>query len=46
MPKRSCSGLVSAPARVLTMLEQMAGVAYIATVVSRLIGLGLLRARA
>ena len=37
---------VSAPARVLTMLEQMAGVAYIATVVSRLIGLGLLRARA
>ena len=30
---------VSAPARVLTMLEQFAGVGYIATVVSRLIGL-------
>ena len=30
---------VSAPARVLTMLEQLAGVGYIATVVSRLIGL-------
>ncbi|RZA16084.1 MAG: two pore domain potassium channel family protein [Lysobacteraceae bacterium] len=37
---------VSAPARVLTMLEQIAGVGYIATVVSRLIGLGILRARA
>ena len=34
---------VSAPARVLTMLEQLAGVGYIATVVSRLIGLTLLR---
>ena len=34
---------VSAPARVLTMLEQFAGVGYIATVVSRLIGLTLLR---
>lgn len=34
---------VGAPARVLTMLEQMAGVAYIATVVSRLIGLGIQR---
>ncbi|UHQ20813.1 ion channel [Lysobacter sp. KIS68-7] len=30
---------VSPPARVLTMLEQIAGVGYIATVVSRLIGL-------
>ena len=30
---------VNAPARVLTMLEQFAGVGYIATVVSRLIGL-------
>ena len=34
---------LSAPARVLTMLEQFAGVGYIATVVSRLIGLTLLR---
>lgn len=34
---------VSAPSRVLTMLEQMAGVAYIATVVSRLIGLTIVR---
>ena len=34
---------VSAPARVLTMLEQFAGVGYIATVVSRLIGLTLVR---
>jgi len=32
---------VGAPARVLVMLEQCAGVAYIATVVSRLIGLTL-----
>ena len=34
---------ISAPARVLVMLEQFAGVGYIATVVSRLIGLTLLR---
>jgi len=34
---------VSAPARVLTMLEQFAGVGYIATVVSRLIGLTIIR---
>jgi hypothetical protein len=34
---------VSAPARVLTMLEQIAGVGYIATVVSRLIGLTILQ---
>ena len=34
---------VSAPARVLTMLEQFAGVRYIATVVSRLIGLTIVR---
>jgi hypothetical protein len=33
------------PARVLVMLEEFAGVGYIATVVSRLIGLTLLRAR-
>ena len=32
---------VGAPARVLVMLEQFAGVGYIATVVSRLIGLTL-----
>jgi hypothetical protein len=32
---------VSSPARVLTMLEQFAGVGYIATVVSRLIGLSI-----
>lgn len=32
---------VSAPARVLTMLEQFAGVGYVAAVVSRLIGLTL-----
>ena len=36
---------VSAPARVLTMLEQFAGVGYIATVVSRLIGLTIVRER-
>jgi hypothetical protein len=36
---------VSSPARVLTMLEQFAGVGYIATVVSRLIGLTIIRAR-
>ena len=36
---------VSSPARVLTMLEQFAGVGYIATVVSRLIGLTIMRER-
>lgn len=36
---------VGSPARVLTMLEQIAGVGYIATVVSRLIGLTIIRAR-
>lgn len=36
---------VNAPARALTMLEQFAGVGYIATVVSRLIGLTIVRAR-
>jgi hypothetical protein len=36
---------VGSPARVLVMLEQFAGVGYIATVVSRLIGLGIVRAR-
>ncbi len=34
---------VSSPARVLTMLEQLAGVGYIAAVVSRLIGLTVMR---
>jgi len=34
---------VAAPARVLVMFEQAAGVGYIATVVSRLIGLGIAR---
>jgi len=34
------------PARVLVMLEQMAGIGYIAVVVSRLIGLSLMRQRA
>lgn len=34
---------LSSPARVLVMLEQFAGVAYIAVVVSRLIGLTILR---
>ncbi|KGQ18275.1 putative transmembrane ion channel [Lysobacter dokdonensis DS-58] len=34
---------VNAPARVLTMLEQIAGVGYIATVVSRLIGLTIIQ---
>lgn len=34
---------VRSPARVLTMLEQFAGVGYIATVVSRLIGLTIVR---
>lgn len=34
---------VNAPARVLTMLEQFAGVGYIATVVSHLIGLTIVR---
>ncbi|QNP41531.1 two pore domain potassium channel family protein [Lysobacter solisilvae (ex Woo and Kim 2020)] len=36
---------IGAPARVLVMIEQLCGVAYIAIVVSRLIGLSLLRAR-
>lgn len=36
---------VSSPARVLVMLEQFAGVGYIATVVSRLIGLTIARQR-
>jgi len=35
---------LSSPARVLVMLEQFAGVAYIAVVVSRLVGLTMLRA--
>src|SRR5688572_19114546 len=35
---------LSSPARVLTMFEQLAGVAYVAVVVSRLIGLSILRA--
>ena len=34
---------LGSPARVLVMLEQFAGVGYIATVVSRLIGLTVLR---
>ena len=36
---------LSSPARVLTMLEQFAGVGYIAAVVSRLIGLTIVRGR-
>lgn len=36
---------LGAAARVLTMLEQLAGVGYIAVVVSRLIGLSILRAK-
>lgn len=36
---------ISAQARVLTMFEQLAGVGYIATVVSRLIGLTIVRGR-
>lgn len=36
---------ISSPARVLVMLEQFAGVAYIAVVVSRLIGLTIIRHR-
>jgi hypothetical protein len=36
---------VGSPARVLVMLEQFAGVGYIATVVSRLIGLTIIRHR-
>jgi len=36
---------VGSPARVLVMLEQFAGVGYIATVVSRLIGLTIVRQR-
>lgn len=35
---------LSPPARVLTMLEQLAGVGYVAVVVSRLIGLSIVRA--
>jgi hypothetical protein len=35
---------LNAPARVLVMLEQLCGVGYVAVVVSRLIGLSLLRA--
>lgn len=37
---------LASPARVLVMLEQFAGVGYIAAVVSRLIGLTILRVRA
>ncbi|MEO5565199.1 MAG: ion channel [Luteimonas sp.] len=36
---------ITSSARVLVMLEQFAGVGYIATVVSRLIGLGIIRHR-
>ena len=36
---------IGAPARVLVMIEQLFGVAYIAVVVSRLIGLSILRAQ-
>ncbi|MFT3897876.1 MAG: potassium channel family protein [Thermomonas sp.] len=36
---------LTSPARVLTMLEQFAGVGYIAAVVSRLIGLTIMRGR-
>jgi hypothetical protein len=36
---------VGSPARVMVMLEQFAGVGYIATVVSRLIGLTIVRQR-
>jgi Ion channel len=36
---------LSAPARVLVMLEMLVGVGYLATVVSRLIGLTIVRAR-
>jgi Ion channel. len=36
---------IGSPARVLVMLEQFAGVGYIATVVSRLIGLTIVRER-
>ena len=36
---------IGSPARVLVMLEQFAGVGYIATVVSRLIGLTIIRHR-
>jgi hypothetical protein len=36
---------IGSPARVLVMLEQFAGVGYIATVVSRLIGLTIIRQR-
>jgi hypothetical protein len=48
--KLSATGLsdimpVGSPARVMVMLEQFAGVGYIATVVSRLIGLTIVRQR-
>lgn len=36
---------IRAPARVLVMLEQFAGVGYIAAIVSRLIGLSIVRTR-
>ena len=36
---------LSSPARALVMLEQFAGIGYIATVVSRLIGLTIIRSR-
>jgi hypothetical protein len=36
---------VTPPARVLVMLEQFAGIAYIAVVVSRLIGMTIIRQR-
>lgn len=36
---------IGSPARVLTMLEQLTGVGYIAIVVSRLVGLTIVRAR-
>jgi len=36
---------IGSPARVLVMFEQFAGVGYIATVVSRLIGLTIMRQR-
>ncbi|MHB8811187.1 MAG: hypothetical protein ACYC9M_14420, partial [Desulfobulbaceae bacterium] len=36
-------GNISSPSRVLVMLEQFAGVAYLAVVVSRLIGLTIVR---
>jgi hypothetical protein len=36
---------IRAPARVLVMLEQFAGVGYIAAIVSRLIGLTIVRVK-